>query len=629
MTALTDSFPLRRTSVWGGVGANDVVPIRYGSVRGRCVPYTTANLDIPPGLQWVWSDGACIGVDDVWVDGVQSVAWRASNTADVTGAPIMLIEFSDPVDPSAVVSALGRGRIVDGAMARNPAVVLNDLLALAGFAKRDLAVFAAECDALGLTVDGEVSTDQTVQSVLRSVTASVGARFTSRARGTAVVHPGGIPVLVSTGPFIAAKLAPTLVTSASAAMDDVINSITINFALRDGTPARVMVIDAPESIARFGRRSATLDMPWLSIDSVAERVGSRLLKHSALPVYTVSAEGVRGDIRPGDWVSVDPQVRVPFISGAYRVTASEHAPSTGLSDIQFQAFASDDVSVEVVSIAEIGADKQTLATGGGITVQANPPTPPTATPQQGGQPVQITAQPGRILRTQYFLSDGVFTPSQGLIDAGGTVEVFLVAGGASGAGAATDPAPTVGGGGGGGQVRRVIVEGVVSPTAVTIGAGGVGGAGGSVPGGDTEFGDAVALGGASGVGGSGGVSGGGGGGAGGVGGDAAATNTIAGTAGVFGGAGGFGTNEIASSGGVGGIGIDGYGGGGGGGSVIGAANVGRGSSGGGDGGWESAGLDANPNSGGGGGGGATIGDPPAASNGGNGGSGICIVTWWE
>jgi len=79
---------------------------------------------------------------------------------------------------------------------------------------------------------------------------------------------------------------------------------------------------------------------------------------------------------------------------------------------------------------------------------------------------------------QEFNSSGTFTPTQALIDAGGYVEVFLVAGGAAGGGAA-----------GGDVLHRMFYLTSTSNISVTIGAGG--GAGG----GNSSFGSYVTAGG--------------------------------------------------------------------------------------------------------------------------------------
>jgi hypothetical protein len=82
---------------------------------------------------------------------------------------------------------------------------------------------------------------------------------------------------------------------------------------------------------------------------------------------------------------------------------------------------------------------------------------------------------------QEFNASGTFTPSQALIDAGGYIEVFLVAGGGGGYNASsTNP-------GRGGQVKNVkMYLTSVSNITVTLGSGGYSNNPGN-PGGDSSF----------------------------------------------------------------------------------------------------------------------------------------------
>lgn len=141
---------------------------------------------------------------------------------------------------------------------------------------------------------------------------------------------------------------------------------------------------------------------------------------------------------------------------------------------------------------------------------------------------------------QEFNSSGTFTPSQALIDAGGYIEVFLVAGGGGGAAA-----------GGGDVLHRRFYLTSTSNISVTIGAGG------SVSGGSSSFGSYVTAGGGS---------------------RSNATNPYIGNQLSPGWAAGYGTAESSSAG----NGVFGYGAGsrnsGGGGGVLSAkANSGQGS----------------------------------------------------
>lgn len=205
---------------------------------------------------------------------------------------------------------------------------------------------------------------------------------------------------------------------------------------------------------------------------------------------------------------------------------------------------------------------------------------------------------GGKLRSQDFTSSGTFTPSIGLLAAGGRVWAELYGGGGGGESGSSRP----GRGGRGGQRRLFVLVVVTGPTAVVIGAGGAT----NTQGGSTSFGSEVAIGGYAGS----------------VGSSAASGMSP-------GGGPGFDTSQTyartapASNGGHG---ERGRGGGGGGGGFN--NDAGQGVDGGGDGGaGAGAGANGAANSGGGGGGGG-YNFSGATGPGGAGGSGF-LRLWWQ
>ena len=240
-----------------------------------------------------------------------------------------------------------------------------------------------------------------------------------------------------------------------------------------------------------------------------------------------------------------------------------------------------------------------------------------------------------------------------------SVDVLLVGGGGGGGGGETNPAGDAGGGGGAGGVLYIAdlkIAANVTYT-VTVGSGGAGATGSSLPGSsglNSSFASLIAYGGGGGAAEDGvGISGGSGGGGGGscstgdhYGGIGAANQGNAGGIGIQsscnyrggaggGGASGAGTNDLSTgAGGTGGSGIANsisgssiyYGGGGGGGAGrnVGALGGAGGTGGGGAGGSSpsGAGVHATANTGGGGGGAGS-----GTNIGGNGGSGIVIIRY--
>lgn len=362
MTALTDVFPSRRSSVWGGFRTVETIPIRYGDVRGKCVEYQTASLDEAPRRKWVWSDGACAGIDEVYVNGQRRYGgWVSGNRVDVTGQAVMLIEFTLPVAADAVVSARGRGRVSDGAMIRNPGRVIADLLALAGIANPGLDLFAFQCEQLGIELSGEVAADATVQGVLRSICQSVGAIYSPRLRDVAAIYPGGPVELIGASPLIRASLDLQNLDSSEFDVDTVQNALSVSYAMRDGRPGKTMDLDAPTSILAYGRRPAELRAEWIGDPGIMANIAERYLQHRARPPHTIKFSGVRADLRPGDWVDIDGTGSpVPFATGDQQVVATEYDIETGRSSGEFEIYAGTAPSVRIVGQATITEAEQAV-----------------------------------------------------------------------------------------------------------------------------------------------------------------------------------------------------------------------------------------------------------------------------
>jgi len=221
------------------------------------------------------------------------------------------------------------------------------------------------------------------------------------------------------------------------------------------------------------------------------------------------------------------------------------------------------------------------------------------------------SQAPRVKKQQVFTVSGTFTPSPGLLAAGGVVEVRCVGGGGGGAIGHMGPGEKTvfsnsGGGGSGADITRIVT--ITGPVTVLVGAGGTGGAWTGPPrtrheptdGGTTSFGNLVVA--------PGGKSGGKG------------INNASAFGGGAGGPGGFhgehymyeyNTTKVGGNGG------------GPGGGLAGRSNMGP---------VHQTFMNGLPNSGGGGGGGGSgteQDDGYLNVSSGHGGSGICIVKWEE
>ena len=65
------------------------------------------------------------------------------------------------------------------------------------------------------------------------------------------------------------------------------NDVTVQFGYEDGQPSGSVQLDAPDYVARFGRRSATLEARWVTSARVAYGVASRLLHARARPRWVL------------------------------------------------------------------------------------------------------------------------------------------------------------------------------------------------------------------------------------------------------------------------------------------------------------------------------------------------------
>lgn len=363
MTALTDSFPSRLSSVWGGFRTVAPIPIRYGDVRGSCVEYQTADRDQVPLRKWVWSDGACAGIDEVYVDGQRRYGgWEARNRVDVTGQPVMMIEFVQPVPAGSVVSARGRGRISGGLMIRNPGAVIADLLALAGIANPGLDFFEFETEQLGIELSGEVPAGATVQGVLRSICQSVGAIYSPRLRNVAAIYPGGTPELVGASPLIRAYLDASNLGQSAFDVSDVVNAVTVSYAMRDGQASKTMDLDAPASVLAYGRRPTEISAEWIADDGIMANIATRYLQHQARPAHVIEFARVRADLRPGDWVYVDGTAsHLPFATGNHQLVSTGYSVEDELSSGEFELRAGSAPSVRIVGQATITEDAQAVS----------------------------------------------------------------------------------------------------------------------------------------------------------------------------------------------------------------------------------------------------------------------------
>lgn len=296
---LAAPIPLGLTSSWRTFASVAPIPHRYGTVSGRLLQYDQA------GLRWVWAGHAVLGIDSITVNDKPANEWQWKNTVDSAGNPIALVEFGQPQDTSATILAAGRGKLhpVTGRLLENPGDVIWDILAnvaRATFAEQAFAAFRNECDTRGLVVAGSIERIDTTQAIVRALCDSVGAIFCADAPQPCRVWPGG-----AARPVRERLRSPVHVLKASMPLAGIVNDLTIQFDIVDGNARQTIQLDAPDSIARYGRRANTLQAAWISSPRVAHDVAQRLLAQSARPAWTITASGIKRRIDVGDDVAID------------------------------------------------------------------------------------------------------------------------------------------------------------------------------------------------------------------------------------------------------------------------------------------------------------------------------------
>jgi hypothetical protein len=337
--SLSAALPLRPTTVWGGFAVAGVVPHRYGATEGRLIQYE------PTGRVWCWADHVCDAIDSVTVGGQPAGEWQWRNTLDSSGHAVALVEFGQQQDVTADIVAGGRGKLdaATGQLMQSPADILFDVLAgIAGIAlgREMLADFRADCAARGLTCAGSIDAADTAQTIARAICASVGAVFCGVSAPVARLWPGGAL------PAASVRVAAGADVSASSSAEDLCTDVTVNFDFADGAARAAIQLDAPDAIARYGRRANGIDAPWITEPRIAYDVAMRLLQQRARPQWRVSAAGLRARIAPGSVASLD-HPALP-VSGDCLVLSTDCDLLAGTSSIQCMVPVGDTPVVRLV-----------------------------------------------------------------------------------------------------------------------------------------------------------------------------------------------------------------------------------------------------------------------------------------
>lgn len=263
---LSDPVPLRHTTVWPGYTEDAVIPRVYGRTRVPGRKYAAH------GKTYVLADHALAGVDAVYDGDDPVVGWQLRNGADMTGHACAFLDLAEA--PTGELSADVRG--LDGA----PAAILNDLYPRSDLG--DLAIWAAQ---QGIELGGALIDDLTVRAALQLVCDQFGGAWSAGMPGFA-------------GPFPPSDSDPTWAefapldrgeTRAECTLETLENRLTVRYAwdYAKNQPRQSLVVEATSSVAWFGTREKTLDLPWIGTARAALAVATRRLHWRARPLWTL------------------------------------------------------------------------------------------------------------------------------------------------------------------------------------------------------------------------------------------------------------------------------------------------------------------------------------------------------
>lgn len=362
-TLLTRPLPLRISTIWGGFREAVPLPHRYGTCSGGLIQYNDARTI------FCWADHACEAIDEVRVGGQPAGEWQWYTLVDSSNHTITVVEFGHPVDEGVELLARGRGKLhpnPPGQRMTNPGTVIWDVLAnLGGWAITESQIedFTRECARLGIEVGGSIeSASDTPQGIVRAICDSIGAAFCADAPGLCRLQPD--PAM----PSARARVRDGVV-SAEADLDAMANDLTVQYGFSSDDPSGSVQLDAPDYVARYGRRAESLAAHWITSPRVAYAVAERLLTARARPRYAVTVEAIPGTLQVFDSVQLE-HAALP-VSGAVQVLSREVAQGARKPQTKVTAMATVGEApalrlvrqaVAFEAAAYLGATSQTIGT---------------------------------------------------------------------------------------------------------------------------------------------------------------------------------------------------------------------------------------------------------------------------
>ena len=347
--ALLEPPVLRQSTTLAEFDGSSAIP----HVIGRGVRYVPQLLN-ETQTRWRLADHRIALVRSVEVDGraLNREQFELKHSADSSGGGVAILELSQAVRDSIVVT-------VDGAISRDTGQVIENPADIAAYLLGDLGGAAPDdvdrlrSDANGLVMRGLIDgTDLTLKALTSRIMSSAGVLWSAAAPEFGRYWP-----TESASPEIAG-IVDAATADVTAEQLPIINRLVVvhdyDWSLSEYRKAIIM--DAPESIERHGRTfSATLELPWVAESHHAKRIAERHLSYRAAEVYryswALSSSTIAVDATPGQvWSVQSPVVRA--CAEAIVIDAVLSIGSLSAS-VQAEGRAGDPEPVRIVSIGRL------------------------------------------------------------------------------------------------------------------------------------------------------------------------------------------------------------------------------------------------------------------------------------
>ncbi len=300
---LSDRIPLRETTAWGSYKNKSTLPLVYGRVPVRPIPYdNSATL-------FVCADHVCQGVDGVTVDGVDVIAYEFRNDVDDTGHAVAVVELADPlpVGSDLIVELRGRVHPDTGELLTNPAFVLWDLMAnVVGLPVQisDLDQFRTETATLGIELGGIIdNASRSIRSQIDEICASIGAVWSAAMPGIARLYPPAASVVRDPDFAVFDRITAGDVKAVSS-QGRIVTVLRVLYDFDGNKPRRAVQFEAPDAKEEYGHIDREIEARWLRSPRQAADLGARILAYQSQPVWEISWSADGGDIPPGVYVEI-------------------------------------------------------------------------------------------------------------------------------------------------------------------------------------------------------------------------------------------------------------------------------------------------------------------------------------